>query len=157
MKLTNNIMDDIERMGENREDVRQMVDRFYKRDNYKFVNEYLYQKETKRKHSKEELDKIKTRFIEMQPVDGSDRLTNENTIIGIGLFKYCEPRQFDTIKVRDFDGSVKLASEIKNMMNIQKPFEYQIHCYVKDSRLLDLAKITWAKFIESNLQMLDIE
>ena len=88
MKLTNHIMDDIERMGENREDVRLMVDRFYKRDNYKFVNEYLYQKETKRKHSKEELDKIKTRFIEMQPVDGSDRLTDENTIIGISLFKY---------------------------------------------------------------------
>lgn len=65
MKLTNHIMDDFERLGETRPDILHMVDRFYKRDNYKFVNEYLYQKETKKKHSKEELDKIKTKFLEM--------------------------------------------------------------------------------------------
>ncbi len=146
MALNNHIMSDIERIGHRRKDVSQLVDRFYHRENYKFVNEYIYSKPTKQRHSKEELLKIKDLFLECQPTDSDFRLTAENTIIGTNMFKYCENNQFDTIQVLDFDGVIKKASSLTNLMNIPFYNEYHIHCYVKDRKMYDLAKKTWVLF-----------
>ena len=157
LMLTNNVMHDIERIGLRRKDVGELVDRFYHRDNYKFVNEYIYAKETKQRHPKEQLDKIKEVFLQCQPLDSHYKLSAENTIIGTNMFKYCEKNQFDTINVLDFDGAVKRASSITNLMNIPFYFEYHIHCYIKDRRMFDLAKKTWSIFFEKFAHLLVIQ
>ena len=157
LKITNAIMYDIEKLAESRPDVQSFVDRFYNRENYKFVNEYVYEKQTGKKHSTEDLAKIKEVFIKCQPLDSDYRLTNENVIIGTYLFKYCEENQFDNILVLDFNGTVKPASSLNNLMNIKHYYEYQVHCYVKDRNTYDLAKKTWEIFFPMYKHLLIIE
>ena len=167
LKCTNNIMFEIENLAETRPDVKKLVNRLYHRENYKFVNEYICEKSTKKRHSKEDMHKIKELFIECQPneyvldTDGpkmeNKRLDMDNVIIGNYLFKYCEENQFDSIQVLGFDGEVKPASALPNLMNINKYYEYQIHCYVRDSSLYPLAKQTWIVFVQKYSHLLRIE
>lgn len=157
LRITNAIMYDIEKLAETRPDVQELVDRFYNRENYKFVNEFVYSKQTGKRHTDEQLAKLKTAFLQSQPCDSDFRLTDENTIIGTYLFKYCEEKQFDSILVLDFNGSVKPASSLNNLMNIERYYEYQVHCYVKDRRMYDLAKKTWEVFFAKYPHLLTIE
>lgn len=157
LRITNAIMYDIEKIADSRPDVKELVDRFYNRENYKFVNEFVYSKQTGKRHSEEQLNKIKEVFIKCQPKDTDQRLTEDNTIIASLLFKYCEEKQFDTILVLDFNGSVKPASSLTNLMNIDRYFEYQVHCFVKDRSMYDLAKKTWEIFFAQYKHLLIIE
>lgn len=157
LKLTNTIMYEIEKIAEHRSDVMELINRLYHRDNYKFINEHNYSKDTPKKHTKEELHKIKQEFLQCQPARGNCRLTEENVIIGSQLFKYCEENQFDTIMVLDFSGLVKPASSLSNVMNIPRYYEYQVHCYVKDRSLAETAQQTWDVFFPKFKHLLTIE
>jgi deoxynucleoside triphosphate triphosphohydrolase SAMHD1 len=158
LKLTNNIMDDIDKIGETRKDVRQMVNRFYHRQNYKFVNEIIFIKKSKKRHSEEELKKLKDLFLSLQkPGHSSATLTDENTILSASMTKYCEENQFDTIKVMDFDGQIKLASSFTNLMNVVDPYEYHVHLYVKDPGVYEVAKETWSSLIQGYSHLLKPE
>lgn len=147
IKLNNNVMNEIEALGETRPEVKKLCERFYNRDNYKFINEYCYSKDTRKTHNKNDLEKLKRHFLECQPLDSDLKLTEDNVILGSHLFKYCEENQFDTINVSDFDNIIKPASSVCNQMNIKHYYEYQVHMYVKDSELSDLAKRTWPEFM----------
>lgn len=157
LKLTNTIMYEIEKIAEHRPDVMQLVDRLNHRQNYKFINEYNYSKDTPKKHTKDELAKIKDIFLQSQPSNSEKRMDADSVIIGAQLFKYCEENQFDTIMVLDFSGLVKPASSLANVMNIPHYYEYQIHCYVKDRSMADIAKQTWKDFFPKYKHLLTIE
>lgn len=157
LRMTNSIMYEIESIAEHRPDVKRMVERLYNRENYKFVNEYVYQKPTNNKLTSEALDKIKDLFIQSQPAHKEHLLTMENVIIGTLSFKYCEENQFDTIMVLDFNANLKPASSLTNLMNIKHYYEYQVHCYVKENNLLELARETWELFFPKYKHILTIE
>lgn len=157
INLTNHTFSQIQMIGNRRPEVQKLVNRFHHRENYKFVNEVVYGKQSKKSHTKEELEKFKELFLQCQPESVDGRLTAENIIIGSSMFKYCEPGQFKQIKVKNFDGEIMTASELTNIMNIESYWEYQIHCYVKDRELYDLAKKTWSNFYEKYSHILKIE
>lgn len=157
LRMTNSIMYEIEKIAETRPDVLRLVNRLYHRENYKFVNEYVYQKPTNKRLSPETLDKIKELFIQSQPAHREHTLTMENVIIGTLFFKYCEEDQFDSIMVLDFSGNVKPASSLTNLMNIPQYYEYQVHCYVKERDMYDLAIDTWEHFFPKYKHLLTIE
>lgn len=161
LRLNNNIISDIEKIAEHRPDVKALVTRFYKRDIYHFVNEFVYGKYSSKRHSTEELLKFKELFLECQrevmSPEESIKLTSDMVILNSSMFKYCEENQFDSILVQDFDGEIKSASTISNLLNIKKYYEYQVHCFVKKSQLCDFASKTWNVFIRKYSHLLRIE
>lgn len=157
LRLTNSVMYDIEKYGDSHPEVAKLYNRIVHRDNYKFVNEYFFNKSTKHRHSSEDLKKIKEVFLSCQAKGEESRLTDENTIITWSMLKYCEEQQFDNILVVDYDNTLKKASSYQNMMNVDKYYEYKIMCYVKEKHLEDNAGRTWTAFIQQYKHILDIK
>ena len=92
--------------------IKKMLKRFNSRGHYHKVGTSLKLNFVKKfKFSKEKIQKFKELIIGYQKQDGlNGQLTDENCVFTEKTFKYCEEKQFETIKIFDRD-----TEEIKNL------------------------------------------